>query len=66
MKNERKTFTEEELAKNEPPVTGNDLLEEIRPLLDDYFIGEIFFDGNTVTYRLPNGQKFRIKAETVA
>ncbi len=65
MKNKLQLLTEK-LIQYEKPITANELLAEIKPLLDDYFIGEIFFDGNGISYRLPNGQKFIIKAETVA
>ncbi len=65
MKNELQTLTEE-LVKKEPPITATELLEEMKPLLDDYFIGEIGFHGNAITYRLPNGQTFCIKAEAIA
>ncbi len=64
MKNEKEIF--EEVAKNEKPITAGELLEEITPLLDDYFIGKILFDGQNVFYTLPNGQKFAIKAEIAA
>ncbi len=66
MKNSIKRFTEEELIKNEQPVTAKDLLEEIKPLLEDYFIGDISFDGKVIVYTLPNGQKFILKAEEAA
>ncbi len=66
MKNSIKRFTEEELIKNEQPITAKDLLEEIKPLLEDYFIGDISFDGKVIVYTLPNGQKFILKAEEAA
>ncbi len=66
MKNSIKRFTEEELIKHEQPVTAKDLLEEIKPLLEDYFIGDISFDGKGIVYTLPNGQKFILKAEETA
>ncbi len=65
MKNEPQTLTEE-LVKREPPITANALLEEIKPILDDYFIGEICFQNNGIAYRLPNGQTFCIKAEAIS
>ena len=52
-----------ELAKREPPVAANDLLLEILPLMQDYFVGEVTIDRGTILYRLPNGQKFRITAK---
>ena len=48
---------------NEPPVSAASLLEEMLPLLYDYFIGEIRRDGGDITYLLPNGQKFIITAK---
>ena len=49
---------EKELIKNEPPVKAENLLEEIKPLLNDYFVGDKSFNGNNLSYLLPNGQKF--------
>ena len=51
-----------ELAKGEPSVTGKALLEEILPLMEDYFVGEISLKGNGLVYRMPNGQRFVITA----
>ncbi len=56
---------EEQEAKNEPPISASELIAEIKPLLDDYFIGDISFDGEEITYRLLNGQTFLLKAERV-
>jgi len=64
MKNEKKNF--EEAAKGEQPITARGLLEEIMPLLDDYFVGEISLSGGSITYILPNGQKFLITAELLS
>lgn len=63
MKDKRKLFAEDELAKNEPHVTEYILLAEIKTLLEDYFIGEITLKDNCITYSLPNGQKFILKAQ---
>jgi len=62
MKNQ-KSFTEEEIAKDEPSVTEEELLAEIMPLLEDYFVGEIFLQKQGITYHLPNGQNFILKAK---
>ncbi len=51
-----------DLAKKEPPVTANELLEEIVPLLREYFEGDISLTICGIAYSLPNGQKFIIKA----
>jgi len=52
-----------DLAKKEPPVAANELLEEIAPLLSDYFEGDISLTIFGIAYSLPNGQKFILKAE---
>lgn len=61
MKNKIQTFDEKE-----PPITSKELLAEIKPLLDDYFIGDIFIDKNGILYKLPNGQTFLLNAELVS
>jgi len=53
----------ENLAKDETPIQATQLLSEIYPLLEDYFEGEISFDGQEISYRLPNGQHFRVSAQ---
>ena len=58
MESEKKKFSADTIAKNEPPVAANDLLAEITPLLSDYFIGEIKLCDNGIYYSLPNGQMF--------
>jgi len=65
MKNTNQNLIEDEYAKNEPPVSANEILAEIKPLLEDYFQGEIDFDGKNITYCLLNGQKFKLSAEEV-
>ncbi len=65
MKNQNENLTEDEYARNEPPVAANEILAEIKPLLEDYFNGEIIFDGQNITYCLLNGQKFKLSAEEV-
>lgn len=52
----------EELLKNETPVSEEELLKEILPLLKDYFYGKISLDGKSINYFLPNGQTFKIFA----
>lgn len=65
MKNLPLNYTQDETLKNEPPINASDLLAEIIPLLKDYFIGQITFDGDSITYALLNGQKFAILATEV-
>ena len=66
MKNLPLNYTQDETLINEPPINASDLLTEILPLLKDYFIGQITFDGENITYTLLNGQKFIISATEVA
>ena len=56
---------EVELAKREPPIKEKDLLVEILPLMQEYFVGEIKLDRQAIVYRLPNGQIFCITAHQV-
>ena len=53
---------EVELAKGEAPIKGRDLLLEILPLIQDYFVGEAGLEKDCLVYRMPNGQKFSITA----
>ena len=66
MKNLPLNYTQDETLKNEPPINASDLLAEIIQLLEDYFVGQITFDGDNITYTLLNGQKFAISATEVA
>ena len=52
-----------EMAKSEPQIKASELLEEIMPLLHDYFVGEIKLCDNGICYSLPNGQKFILNAQ---
>ena len=61
MKNNQQNFLE--LEKNELPIDKEQLLSEILPIMEDYFVGEIRFDGHSIAYKLPNGQKFLITAQ---
>ena len=61
MKN--KTTTNSKELKNEQPVSAEDFLAELMPLLADYFEGEISFTNGIVTYFLPNGQKIILTAQ---
>lgn len=55
---------QDEIEKNEPPVREEELMQEILPLLEDYFIGEFSLNGKEILYRLPNGQRLIITAQT--
>ena len=54
-----------QLAKAEAPIEGADLLGEIFPLLEDYFVGELTLNKDAIEYRMPNGQHFRITAKQI-
>ena len=60
MEKRTQDYTEEEL--NEMPVSSEDLLGEIEPLLRDYFVGDILLTERGIEYNLPNGQKFILVA----
>lgn len=62
MKKLSLNYTQDETLRNEPPINASDLLAVIIPLLEDYFVGQITFDGDSITYALLNGQKFTISA----
>lgn len=54
-----------EELKNEPPFKGEEFVEEIQPLLGDYFEGEFEFNGKVVVCKFANGQTFHLKAEEI-
>ena len=47
-------------AENEKNITPLQLLQEIQPLLKEYFIGEFNIDSNAVNMSFKNGQKFKL------
>ena len=55
----------DEFAKREPSIAAKELLEEILPLMKDYFEGEMVFTGRAINYIMPNGQGFIITAREV-
>ncbi len=68
MEMKKKTLSREEEAaiadaKKEGRVRAENLLEEIRLVLKDYFMGEISTDIKGLKYSLLNGQTFIISAE---
>lgn len=52
-------------AEYEPAVKPSELMEEILPLWQEYFLGEITLLNGAIRYRLPNGQVFEITAKAV-
>ena len=53
-------------AKNEPRFPADDLLQEIAPLLEDYFVAELGMRAHAITLFFPNGQKFKLTAQEIA
>lgn len=54
--------TYDRIAKDEPSIEASSLLVELLPCMEEFFIGDISFDGQAIVYRMPNGQSFRITA----
>ena len=54
-----------EIAKAEPPIAGKQLMQELLPLMQDYFVGDMRLERGGIVYRMPNGQRFLITAQRV-
>lgn len=52
-------------AKKEPHITAEDLAVDIKPLLKDYFKGDIMRNGGSIIYKMLNGQVFLITAQEI-
>ena len=50
-------------AENEGKIEPYSLLQELQPLLSDYFVGEFTLSEEGLILSFPNGQKFVLKAE---
>lgn len=50
-------------AKNEAPFPADSLLQEIVPLLEEYFIGEFAYSDGAISLSFPNGQTFLLTAQ---
>ncbi len=50
---------------NETDFTADSLTAEIKPLLEDYFVGGFKSEGNIIFCKFLNGQTFSIKTEEV-
>ena len=55
-----------ELSKQQPPIELHEFLCELQLAMKVFFEGTVRRNGQTITLRLPNGQKFRITAELTA
>lgn len=54
-----------EAMRNEPPFPATDILEELMPLLGEYFEAVFEFNGKEITASFLNGEKIILKAEQV-
>ncbi len=50
---------------NETNFSADSLTAEIKPLFNDYFVGEFELEGNVIFCKFLNGQTFSIKTEEV-
>ena len=46
-------------------VTPEDILFSLKPLLDEYFVGAISFDGKKLIYETGHGQTFRLLVQKI-
>ncbi len=53
-------------AENEAQFNAQSILEELTPLIKDYFIAETESNGKEINISFLNGQKFRICAEEIS
>lgn len=65
MKKINKQITEAQMAaiktaEEEKSFKANEFLEEVQPLLDDYFLGEFKLNDNSIICSFPNGQKVKL------
>lgn len=61
-KKAQKNTAAETAAINEENIKGLDILQELEPLLKEYFIGDFEIKGNTLNLKFKNGQSFRLAA----
>lgn len=52
-------------AKNEANFTARDLVQELTPLLQDYFFVEFALQDNSLRLVFPNGQKFDLAVNEI-
>lgn len=62
MKNQ--PFDKEALSEIQFP--ADSVLQELIPLLADYFVGEQHYDNGTIIMNFPNGQQFSITIQETA
>ena len=66
----KKEFTKEEVetylrAMMEKNIDANDLLGEILPLLEEYFIADFELSNDSIILNMMNGQKFKMTVEEI-
>ncbi len=59
-RNKNKKLAVSFAAINEETILPTDLLQEILPLLQEYFVGNFKIEGNAISIKFLNGQKFRL------
>ena len=60
IKKDKKNTANDLFAVNEH-ITPLQLLQEIEPLLKEYFIGEFEIENNALNMKFKNGQSFKLK-----
>lgn len=50
-------------AKNEPEILPESILAELKPIMQDYFLGKVLLKENYILYCMPNGQKIKLIAK---
>lgn len=68
MEKQKRQLTDEEIsaiktAEKEKRFKATELLKEIKPLLEDYFLGEFKYGDSALSCVFPNGQKIKITVE---
>ncbi len=51
---------EKHVFENGAVVTAEDIAASLKPLIDEYFVGECVQEGGKLVYTLPDGKKFEI------
>lgn len=50
-------------AKNEPEILPESILAELKPIMQDYFLGKVLLKEDYILYCMPNGQKIKLIAK---
>jgi hypothetical protein len=60
MNEQEKIYQE---ATQEPRITKQDLLKELKTALQDYFVAEVVSTSNELYLKFPNGQQFSLSVK---